>query len=60
MGGGAAGSGFLVLRISSEQANKMEAKIKTPKNPKASNKTYQKSKRETPRKFHAEILSLNH
>ena len=38
----------------------MEAKIKPPKNPKASNKTHEKSKQETPRKFHAEILSLNH
>ena len=58
--GEAAGSGFWVLRISSEQADKMEAKIKPPKTPKASNKTHQKSKQETPRKFHAEILSLNH
>ena len=29
--GGAVGSGFWVLRISSEQADQMEAKIKPPK-----------------------------
>ena len=49
-----------VFRISSVGIDRMGAKIKTPKIPRASNKTPQKSldQRLTPKKSHAEFLTF--
>ena len=57
--GGAAGSGFWVLRISSEQADRMEGKIKPPKTLKLPTKPTKRAKNKPQENSMLKLWALN-